>query len=226
MHVSHVLTGLREARPARGAGSPRGLGEAEPHALGSRRSLADVTDDELVRLAQAGDAGAFDQLVVRHQAAVFRAALAALRVREEAEEAAQDAFVRAWRKLAGFRGDATFRTWLLSIAWNRALSRRRSIGAWFARRAPIEAADRVRGDGDGPHEALRQQEMERHVAAAIDGLSPKLRDALLLAQAGEYGYEEIAAMLQVPVGTLKSRVFDARRQVKRRLAAVGYASRD
>ena len=181
-----------------------------------------MTDDELVRLAQAGDAGAFDQLVVRHQSAVFRAALAALRSPEEAEEAAQDALVRAWQKLGSFRGDAAFRTWLLSIAWNRALSRRRSIGAWFARRASIEAADRVRGDGGGPLDALRERELTRHVAAAIDGLSPKLRDALLLAQSGDYGYDEIAAMLQVPVGTLKSRVFDARKKVKERLVALGY----
>ena len=189
-------------------------------------SIGCVTDDELVRLAQAGDAGAFDQLVVRHQAAVFRAALAALRSPQDAEEAAQDALVRAWQKLGAFRGDSSFRTWLLSIAWNRALSRRRSVGAWFARRAPVEAADRVRGDGAGPHDALRQRELTRHVAAAIDGLSPKLRDALLLAQAGEYGYDEIASMLRVPVGTLKSRVFDARRKVKQRLAALGYVDGD
>ena len=185
-----------------------------------------MTDDELVRLAQAGDAGAFDQLVVRHQAAVFRAALAALRVPEDAEEAAQDALVRAWQKLASFRGDATFRTWLLSIAWNRALSRRRSVAAWFSRRAPIEAADGVREGAVGPIEALHERALARHVAAAIEQLSPKLRDALLLAQSGEYGYDEIAAMLGVPVGTLKSRVFDARRQVKQRLASHGYASRD
>jgi RNA polymerase sigma-70 factor, ECF subfamily len=181
-----------------------------------------VTDDELVRLAQAGDAGAFDQLVIRHQAAVFRAALAALRSPEEAEEAAQDALVRAWQKLGSFRGHSSFRTWLLSIAWNRALSRRRSIGSWFARRAPVEAADRARGHGSGPLDALCERELARHVAVAIDALSPKLRDALLLAQAGEYGYDEIAAMLKVPVGTLKSRVFDARRKVKQRLATLGY----
>jgi RNA polymerase sigma-70 factor, ECF subfamily len=183
-----------------------------------------VTDDELVRLAQAGDAGAFDQLVDRHQAAVFRAALAALRVPEDAEEAAQDALVRAWRKLGTFRGDAAFRTWLLSIAWKRALSRRRSIGAWFARRAPLEAADLVGAGGAGPLDALRGQELARHAAAAIERLSPKLRDALLLAQSGDYGYDEVAAMLKVPVGTVKWRVSDARRRVKQQLAALGYTS--
>ena len=181
-----------------------------------------MTDDELVRLAQAGDAGAFDQLVIRHQSAVFRAELAALRSPEEAEEAAQDALVRAWQKLGAFRGDSAFRTWLLSIAWNRALSRRRSIGAWFARRAPIEAADRVRGDGAGPLDALRQRELARHVAVAIEGLSPKLRDALLLSQTGEYQYDEIAAILGVPVGTVKWRLSEARRKVREKLAGLGY----
>jgi RNA polymerase sigma-70 factor (ECF subfamily) len=189
-------------------------------------STGRVTDDELVRLARAGDASAFDQLVVRHQAAVFRAALAALRVREEAEEAAQDALVRAWRNLEGFRGDASFRTWLLSIAWNRALSRRRSLTAWFARRAPLAAADHVTGDGAGPLDTLCERDLARHVTTAIDALSPKLRDALLLAQSGEYGYDEMAAMLKVPVGTVKWRVSDARRQVRRRLAAVGYRGGD
>ena len=189
-------------------------------------STGRVTDDELVRLARAGDASAFDQLVVRHQAAVFRAALAALRVREEAEEAAQDALVRAWRSLEGFRGDASFRTWLLSIAWNRALSRRRSLTAWFARRAPLAAASHVTGDGAGPLDSLRERELARHVAAAIDALSPKLRDALLLARSGEYGYDEMAAMLRVPVGTVKWRVSDARRQVRARLVSVGYRGGD
>ena len=209
-----------------GAIAPAFLFSGHPTVEAPAGSTGCVTDDELVRLAQAGDAGAFDQLVVRHQAAVFRAALAALRSPADAEEAAQDALVRAWQKLGAFRGDSSFRTWLLSIAWNRALSRRRSLSAWFARRAPVEAADRVRVDGAGPLDALRQRELTRHVTAAIDGLSPKLRDALLLAQAGEYGYDEIAAMLQVPVGTLKSRVFDARRKVKQRLAALGYVDGD
>ena len=222
-----AAAGSRAAPSARaGASAPAFFFTGHQTIERSPGSTGCVTDDELVRLAQAGDASAFDQLVVRHQAAVFRAALAALRSPEEAEEAAQDALVRAWQKLGTFRGDAAFRTWLLSIAWNRALSRRRSIGTWFARRAPLEAADRVRGNGAGPHEVLRQREMERHVAAAIERLSPKLRDALLLAQSGEYGYQEVAAMLNVPVGTLKSRVFDARRQVKQRLVALGYVSGD
>lgn len=181
-----------------------------------------MTDDELVRLARAGDVSAFDQLVVRHQAAVFRAALAALRVKEDAEEAAQDAFVRAWTKLPAFRGDSSFRTWLLSIAWRRALSRRRSVSGWFTRRAPLDEAGFLAGAGPGPHETLRDRELSRHAAAAVEALSPKLRDALLLAQSGEYGYDDVAAMLKIPVGTVKWRVSEARKQVRRRLAALGF----
>jgi RNA polymerase sigma-70 factor (ECF subfamily) len=185
-----------------------------------------VTDDELIRLARAGDVGAFDQLVVRHQAAVFRATLAALRDRAEAEEAAQDALVRAWQRLGSFRGDATFRTWLLSIAWNRAMSRRRSLMAWFSRRAPLADADGVAEDRHGPLEMLRHRDLARHATVAIEALSPKLRDALLLAQSGDYGYNEVAAMLKVPVGTVKWRVSEARRQVRQRLAALGFVDGD
>jgi RNA polymerase sigma-70 factor (ECF subfamily) len=185
-----------------------------------------VTDDELVRLARAGDAGAFDQLVIRHQAAVFRAALSALRDRHEAEEAAQDTLVRAWQRLGSFRGEATFRTWLLSIAWNRALSRRRSLAGWWSRRAPLTDADGVREDRDGPLDVLRRRDLARHATVAIDALSPKLRDALLLAQSGEYGYAEVAAMLGVPLGTVKWRVSEARRQVRQRLAALGFVDGD
>src|SRR5215211_5322163 len=89
----------------------------DPTIAGVGRSIERVTDEELVLLARQGDPDAFDQLVARHQTAVYRAALAALRVREDAEEVAQDAFVRAWKSLGRFRGDSAFRTWILRITW-------------------------------------------------------------------------------------------------------------
>jgi RNA polymerase sigma-70 factor (ECF subfamily) len=179
-----------------------------------------VTDDELVALARDGQPAAFDELVARHQAAAYRAALAALRNPEDAEEVTQDAFVRAWSNLARFRGDAAFRTWLLTIVWNRAMSRRRSLARWWSRRATLDEAVAVASDrpaADGGHD-----EMRRHAAAAIDALTPKLRDALLLAQSGEHDYEGIGALLKIPVGTVKWRVSEARRKVRARLAALGY----
>jgi RNA polymerase sigma-70 factor (ECF subfamily) len=179
-----------------------------------------VTDAELVDLARQGDSTAFDQLVVRYQSAAFRAALAALRSPQDAEEAVQDAFVRAWSRLDQFRGEASFSTWLLTIVWNQALTRRRGLARWWKRHAASEEALDVAADS-GPREAL-DGELRRHAVAAIERLSPKLRDALLLAQSGDYDYATIAGMLKVPVGTVKWRVSEARRKVRERLAALGY----
>jgi RNA polymerase sigma-70 factor (ECF subfamily) len=175
-----------------------------------------VTDDELVARAREGDVGAFDQLVGRHQAAAFRAALAALRNAEDAEEVAQDALVTAWGRLHQFRGEASFRTWLLAIVWNRALSRRRAVLRWWSRRVPLEQAAGVAAVAGG------NGDLRRHIVAAIEALTPKLRDALLLAQSGEYDYETIAGILDVPVGTVKWRVSEARKKVRARLVADGY----
>ena len=175
-----------------------------------------MTDEELVALACAGDTSAYDQLVRRHQAAVYRAALAALRSPADAEEAAQDAFVRAWANLHRFRGRSSFRTWLLTIAWNRALTRRRSLVRWWKRSVPLDDAASAAAEA-----APRASDLHRHATAAIQALTPKLRDALLLAQSGEYDYEAIGRMLNIPVGTVKWRVSEARKKVRAHLAALG-----
>ena len=141
---------------------------------------------------------------------------------QDAEDVTQESFVRAWQSLPRFRGDAAFRTWVLTIAWRRALSRRQSVTQWFNRRVNLDedvalppSADRT----DGPAVSL---ELRRHIVLAVQVLSPKLRDALLLAQSGEYEYDEIAAMLKIPLGTLKWRVSEARRKVRAHLSQLGY----
>ena len=194
----------------------------DPTLAGGVRSIERVTDEELVLLARQGDPDAFDQLVARHQGAVFRAALAALRVREDAEEVAQDAFVRAWGALGRFRGDSSFRTWILRIVWNRAISRRRGLATWLRRATPIDDVAEPVAVTAGPHRELQNTELQAHALNAIQALAPKLRDALLLAQSGEYQYDEIARMLEIPVGTVKWRVSEARRKVREQLAALGY----
>jgi RNA polymerase sigma-70 factor (ECF subfamily) len=178
-----------------------------------------VTDDELVARAREGDPEAFDQLVGRHQAAAYRAALVAIRHPQDAEEVTQDAFVRAWTRLGQFRGHAAFRTWLLAIVWNCALSRRRSLLRWWRHRAPLDEALAVAASTPAAADTC---ELRRHVVAAIEALSPKLRDALLLAQSGDYDYDAIGSMLQIPVGTVKWRVSEARKKVRAHLAALGY----
>jgi RNA polymerase sigma-70 factor (ECF subfamily) len=194
-----------------------------------------VTDAELVALARQGDRQAFGELVTRHQSAVYRAALAAVGSPAEAEDAAQDAFISAYRRLGSFRGDASFKTWLLTIAWNHAMNRRRGIQRWLNRSAPggrwwgtrdgeiPDGTADLPSDAPSPEQAAADAELRRDISHEIRALSPKLRDALLLAQSGEYTYEEIAAMLGTADGTIKWRVSEARRVLKRRLRERGYA---
>ena len=183
-----------------------------------------VTDADLVARARQGDSAAFGELVDRHRTAVYRAALAATRSHADAEDVAQDAFVLAFRRLASFRGEASFKTWLLSIAWRQAINRRRTVTRMLRRlvtaasgaEEPVLMASLVSA-GPTPEEAAVSGELVRAVRREIAALSPKLRDALLLAQSGEYSYDEIGGMLGVPVGTIKWRVSEARRQIRHRL---------
>jgi RNA polymerase sigma-70 factor (ECF subfamily) len=192
---------------------------------------AEVSDLDLVRRAQDGDAVAFGELVERNRRAVFRAALAAIGNAAEADDVAQEAFVTAYRKLAGFRGDSSFRTWMLSIAWRKALDRRKSVSRWLrltvtpveSRDDTVDAMDRVPSTARSQEDALASAEMQRTLRRLIQSLPRKLRDALLLAGSGDYSYEQIARMLDVPVGTVKWRVSEARRVLKQKLAALGLA---
>jgi len=187
-----------------------------------------VSDEELIERARSGDRAAFGQLVERHQQAVFRAAFAALRSREDAEEVAQETFIAAYQKLDRFRGDSSFKTWLLSIAWNRAMDRRRSVGEWFKRFVSRDEEPRQEpASGQPSHEqALIEAEGRREVRRLLHALPAKYRDPLLLSATGEHTFEEIAALLRVPVGTAKWRAMEGRRLLKRKLEAVGRRAED
>jgi RNA polymerase sigma-70 factor, ECF subfamily len=179
----------------------------------------------LVEAARGGSREAFGDLVALNERVVFRTALAALRVREDAEDATQDAFVLAWQKLGGFRGDSTFRTWLLTIVWRKALDKRRQRQVWWnrVRSASPRLADDVNpvelmaGDAPDPERAIVSQDLAGHITRAIARLSPRLRDTLLLCSSGEHSYDEVATILGVPLGTVKWRVAEARRLVRRRV---------
>ena len=177
----------------------------------------------LLEAARAGSREAFGELVTLHERSVFRVALTALGNRDDALDAAQDAFVLAWRKLGGFRGEAAFRTWLLTIAWRKALDHRRArqIG-WRRTRTPsapddIDPIDALAAADADPERAALARDLARRARQEIAHLSPKLKDALLLAASGEYSYGEIASMLRVPLGTVKWRVSEARKIVTARL---------
>jgi RNA polymerase sigma factor (sigma-70 family) len=190
----------------------------------SRASIGCVSDAELVARARQGDTAAFGELVDRHRAAVYRAAHAALGSAREAEDVAQEAFLAAYRKMATYRGEASFKTWLLTIAWRRAISRRRRLASrWrrFVPGDPSESPPRGR-EARTPEGALIDAEMAQHVQRLVRALPARLRDPLLLCAAGEQTYHEIAVVLGIPDGTLKWRVAEARKRLKQRLTALGY----
>jgi RNA polymerase sigma-70 factor, ECF subfamily len=189
--------------------------------LEDSREAAEVS--ALVAAARDGSREAFGDLVRLHERVAFRTALAALGSAEDAEDAAQEAFVVAWRKLAGFRGESTFRTWLLTIVWRKALDKRRVRLLWL-KRTRVEADDAtgsllddLAGETPDPERAALSSDLVRHVRAEILRLTPKLRDTLLLAASGEHSYEEIGRLLGIPLGTVKWRVAEARRIVGSRI---------
>ncbi len=195
-----------------------------------------VTDSglrDLVERARRGDTEAFGDLVDLHRQAVYRAALAALRSPEEAEDVAQEAFVTAFQKLDGFRGEASFKTWLLTITWRKALDRRASLSRWVrtlvsggtSRTENSElgsVVERLPAMNPSQEDQFFRSELAAETRRLITALPAKLRDALLLVGSGEHTYEDAAAILGIPVGTVKWRVSEARRQVKQKLVRLGY----
>jgi RNA polymerase sigma-70 factor (ECF subfamily) len=180
-----------------------------------------VTDAELVEQARSGDTTAFGVLVERYQHIVFRTAQAVVG-RDEADEVAQDALLRAFRSLDGFRGEASFKTWLLTITWRQALSHRRSLTARWRR---FTAGDGEIGEmaatGALHDSKLADAELRRTVARLVKTLPAKYREALMLAATGDYTFDEMSVALGAPAGTLKWRVSEAKRQLREKLARLG-----
>ena len=194
-------------------------------------SAADL-DLVLVRRAQMGDVEAFGELVERNRRAVFRAALAAVGSATEADDVAQEAFITAFQKLSGFRAESSFKTWLLTITWRKAIDRRKSVTRWVHRMvAPGRSSetgeewnpmDRVAAGGQSQEDDLVTADLQKRLKPLIASLPRKLRDALLLAGAGDHSYGEIGQMLGIPTGTVKWRVSEARKVLKQKMTAMGY----
>src|SRR5262249_43484740 len=146
-----------------------------------RVSTDRVTDADLVARARQGDAAAFGELVDRHRIAVYRAAMAALGSHADAEDAAQDAFVLAFRRLDSFRGDASFKTWLLTITWHQAINRRRGLSRVWRRIVGggggsvnhDDVMTSIASEEPTPEQAIVQSDFARAVTREIRALSPK-----------------------------------------------------
>ena len=189
-------------------------------------------DFELVRRVQRGDSAAFDLLVRKYQNRVVALIGRYIHDWSECQDVAQDTFLRAYRALGNFRGDAQFSTWLHRIAVNTA----KNHLVAHKRRPPgedididdaeqFESALRLR-DNDTPERELMRQEMEQTVMSAVESLPEELRAAITLREVDGMSYEEIAQHMQCPIGTVRSRIFRARDAIDARLRPLMDAPRE
>lgn len=191
---------------------------------GKSPEAARAEDADLVRGFQGGDESAFDALVLRHKDRVFRLCYRILGDYDEANDSAQEVFVRAYRAMRGFRGDAAFSTWLYRIAWNACANKVGSAG--YLRRGRMVRLDQPSGDdGDGPPrevrdgapspaEALDRKERALRVREAIGSLPEDQRAAVVLRDMEGLPYGEIAEIAGCGVGTVKSRLSRGRDRLK------------
>jgi RNA polymerase sigma-70 factor (ECF subfamily) len=174
-------------------------------------------DQQLVERAQRGDKRAFELLVLKYQRKLGRLLSRFVRDSAEVEDVTQEAFIKAYRALPSFRGDSAFYTWLYRIGINTAKNYLVALG----RRAPtttgfdneeaegFEDAEQLR-DSSTPESELEGKEIAATVNHAMDALPPDLRTAITLREIEGLSYEEIASVMNCPVGTVRSRIFRAR----------------
>jgi RNA polymerase sigma-70 factor, ECF subfamily len=170
--------------------------------------------------------GVFEILVRRHQKTIFNLVYRLLGDYDEAAEIAQEAFLSAYKSVGQFRGEANFSTWLYRIALNHASTRRKSLASLQQRNVPLETtADPVDERRIDPADSVEQKEVQERVQRALNTLEPNDAAIILLRDMQDMPYDEVARMLDLPVGTVKSRLYRARQALKSRLAPYFYAGR-
>ena len=187
----------------------------------------DAADLELVARAQRGDVRAFEMLVVKYQRRIERLIGRMVRDVDLVPDIAQETFVRAYRAIGQFRGDSAFYTWLYRVAVNTAkkalvdLKRDPIVTeSALAGRDDDDETSRVENelsDGETPDAVLASKEIAAAVNSAIEGLSDDLRQAITLREIEGLSYEEIAELMNCPIGTVRSRIFRAREAIAARL---------
>lgn len=189
--------------------------------------MADKTSDQLlVERAQAGDRRAFDVLVLRYQQRIVKLVMRYVHDPSEAEDVAQEAFIKAYRALSGFRGESAFYTWLYRIAINTAKNylgtlQRKPLDFDLDPQHPLYAeVDEKLRDEETPEGLVLQEELRRTVEQSMASLPEELRIAIMLREIDGLSYEEIASAMDCPIGTVRSRIFRAREAIDRSIEAL------
>lgn len=182
-----------------------------------------ITDSELVRRVQDGDRSAFDLLVLKYQHRIVKLVSRYVREPSEALDVTQETFLKAYRALPRFRGDSAFYTWIYRIAINTAknhlvsLSRRpREVDIENADGEPI-GLDELQRSLDTPEHLLLTEEIRETILEAMRRLPDDLREAITLREVDGLSYDEIAQVMDCPIGTVRSRIFRAREAIDKRL---------
>jgi len=173
---------------------------------GQNKQFGHLSDDELVVRAKSGDSEAFSLLIQRHQGMVFSIIMRQVRDREVAKDLAQESFIRAYKYLDSFRGDSKFSTWLTRIALNRTSS-------WYSSEQYIVSTRKIASSKNffenlamPDSDSLEQEIKLKLLTAALGKLSPDYREVIHLRTVEQKSYKEIAEILEIPLGTVKSRM--------------------
>lgn len=191
--------------------------------MNDRTQKIEQLDEDLVLRVQQGDKAAYDILVLRYQHKIIQLVNRYVKDHSEAQDVAQEAFIKAYRALGSFRGDSAFYTWLYRIAINTAKnylvsrSRRNSDYQVDVQDAEaIENAPQLQGL-DTPERNLLGEEIAETIQSAIENLPEEMRTAIMLREFEGMSYEEIAEAMDCPVGTVRSRIFRAREAIDNKL---------
>ena len=183
-------------------------------------SSIEQDDTQLVSASKNGDQDAFSLLVQCYQRRVFNLVFRMLQDYEEANEVTQEAFLAAWQGLPAFRGEARFSTWLYRIAYNCALKQLETRKRDKALYTALQAEQFIEGGADPKNALVEMLDNQEMVQEQLSQLPPKYRIVLILRHLQDMTYEEMADVLTMPVGTIKTHLFRARNLLKERLQAL------
>lgn len=198
----------------------------------SRTMTTADPDRELVRLAREGDMRAFEALMVKYQRRVARHVSRWVKRASDVEDVVQDVFIKAYRGLPSFKGESSFYTWIYQIARNTSfnfVTRQQKhvvLRDDMASEDAPDFEDAVGSDHEDPERSLLARQISDTVEAAMKRLQPDLAEALVLYEVEGKPYKEIAQMLQIPIGTVRTRIFRAREFIAKRLEPVVGPVRD
>ena len=189
--------------------------------------MTDLNEKDLIRKAKQGDMLAFEELILKHEKIVYNVALRMMNHSEDARDISQEVFLKAYRSLSNFDERSAFSTWLYRITHNTCIDemRKRKGKQTYSLEEELESEDgamqrQVADESDTPEESLLREEQKSEILQALDTLSEEHKAAIILRDVKGLAYEEIAEILELSLGTVKSRINRARNQLKNEILKI------